>query len=87
MSWARQVGRVPLARDWRGRWARRHHAGSRICNSDGRDDHWARGWRVCFLACDLKSKFGVDDSLDVWGVHGVGGTLGAILTGVFAQLL
>ncbi|HEX3244155.1 MAG TPA: ammonium transporter [Chloroflexota bacterium] len=39
---------------------------------------------VCFLACDLKSKFGIDDSLDVWGVHGVGGTLGALLTGVFA---
>ena len=28
--------------------------------------------------------FGYDDSLDVFGVHGVGGTLGAILTGVFA---
>jgi Amt family ammonium transporter len=39
---------------------------------------------VCFLAVELKSKLGVDDSLDVWGVHGVGGTLGAILTGVFA---
>jgi Amt family ammonium transporter len=40
---------------------------------------------VCFLACDLKHKIGIDDSLDVWGVHGVGGTLGAILTGVFAS--
>ncbi|MFN0074139.1 MAG: ammonium transporter [Chloroflexota bacterium] len=39
---------------------------------------------VCFMACGLKEIFGVDDSLDVWGVHGVGGTLGAILTGVFA---
>jgi ammonium transporter, Amt family len=39
---------------------------------------------VCFLAIELKTKLGVDDSLDVWGVHGVGGTLGAILTGVFA---
>jgi ammonium transporter, Amt family len=40
---------------------------------------------VCFLACTtLKSKFGYDDSLDAFGVHGVGGTLGAILTGVFA---
>ena len=28
--------------------------------------------------------FGYDDSLDAFGVHGVGGTLGAILTGVFA---
>jgi len=39
----------------------------------------------CFVACTtVKSKFGYDDSLDVFGVHGVGGTLGAVLTGVFA---
>ena len=39
----------------------------------------------CFLACTtLKNKFGYDDSLDAFGVHGVGGTLGAVLTGVFA---
>jgi len=40
---------------------------------------------VCFYACTtLKNKLGYDDSLDAFGVHGVGGTLGAILTGVFA---
>jgi len=40
---------------------------------------------VCFLACTtVKSAFGYDDSLDAFGVHGVGGTLGALLTGVFA---
>jgi Amt family ammonium transporter len=40
---------------------------------------------VCFLACTkLKSAFGYDDSLDAFGVHGIGGTLGALLTGVFA---
>jgi Amt family ammonium transporter len=40
---------------------------------------------VCFLACTaLKSKLGYDDALDAFGVHGVGGTLGALLTGVFA---
>ena len=40
---------------------------------------------VCYLACTaLKSRLGYDDSLDAFGVHGVGGTLGAILTGVFA---
>ena len=33
----------------------------------------------------LKSKLGLDDALDTFGVHGVGGTLGAILTGVFAD--
>ncbi len=40
---------------------------------------------VCFFACtSLKRALGYDDSLDAFGVHGVGGTLGAILTGVFA---
>jgi ammonium transporter, Amt family len=40
---------------------------------------------VCYLACTkIKSYFGYDDSLDAFGVHGVGGTLGAILTGIFA---
>jgi Amt family ammonium transporter len=32
----------------------------------------------------LKSRFGYDDTLDAFGVHGAGGTLGALLTGVFA---
>jgi len=40
---------------------------------------------VCFLAATrLKRKLGYDDSLDVFGVHAVGGIVGAILTGVFA---
>jgi len=40
---------------------------------------------VCAFACGtLKNKLGYDDSLDAFGVHGVGGTLGAVLTGVFA---
>jgi ammonium transporter, Amt family len=40
---------------------------------------------VCYLSCTaLKARFKYDDSLDAFGVHGVGGTLGAILTGVFA---
>ena len=33
----------------------------------------------------MKQKLGYDDSLDVFGVHGIGGTLGALLTGVFAS--
>jgi ammonium transporter, Amt family len=40
---------------------------------------------ICYTACMMKSKLGYDDSLDVVGVHGVGGVLGAILTGVFAS--
>jgi ammonium transporter, Amt family len=40
---------------------------------------------VCYLAAtSMKHAFGYDDSLDVFGIHGVGGTVGAILTGVFA---
>ena len=40
---------------------------------------------LCFLAATrLKRIFGYDDSLDVFGVHGVGGIVGAVLTGVFA---
>lgn len=42
------------------------------------------GGAVCYLAVSLKPKFGYDDALDVVGVHLVGGTLGALLTGVFA---
>jgi Amt family ammonium transporter len=40
---------------------------------------------VCFWACtSLKLRFGYDDSLDVFGVHGVGGIVGTLLAGVFA---
>ena len=42
----------------------------------------------CFFCCTkLKNSFGYDDSLDAFGVHGMGGTLGALLTGVFATPL
>jgi len=40
---------------------------------------------ICFWACTkLKTKLGYDDSLDVFGVHGIGGATGTLLTGVFA---
>lgn len=45
----------------------------------------AAGGVLCFLACNLKARLGYDDSLDVVGVHGVGGTTGALLTGLFAS--
>ncbi|MFC1974058.1 ammonium transporter, partial [Chloroflexota bacterium] len=38
----------------------------------------------CYLAVRLRARLKMDDSLDVWGVHGVGGTWGAIATGLFA---
>jgi Amt family ammonium transporter len=39
---------------------------------------------LCYTACNLKAKFGYDDALDVVGVHGVGGSWGALATGIFA---
>jgi Amt family ammonium transporter len=42
---------------------------------------------VCYLAVLIKPKLGYDDSLDVVGVHCVGGVLGALLTGLFATKL
>ncbi|MCU0245369.1 MAG: ammonium transporter [Bryobacter sp.] len=40
---------------------------------------------ICFfMATAVKAKFGYDDSLDAFGVHGAGGTFGALITGVFA---
>jgi ammonium transporter, Amt family len=41
---------------------------------------------VCyFMVTTVKALFGYDDALDAFGVHGAGGTIGALLTGVFAQ--
>jgi Amt family ammonium transporter len=40
-----------------------------------------------FMVFEVKSRLGYDDSLDAFGVHGAGGTLGALLTGIFAVSL
>ena len=40
---------------------------------------------VCYGAVEFRKKVKWDDALDVWGIHGVGGILGVILTGVFAM--
>ena len=40
---------------------------------------------VCYFGVNIKSFFGYDDSLDAVGVHGVGGTFGALATGLFAS--
>jgi Amt family ammonium transporter len=42
------------------------------------------GGGVCYFGCRLKNVFKYDDSLDAFGVHGIGGALGAVLVGVFA---
>jgi Amt family ammonium transporter len=39
---------------------------------------------ICYGAVQLKNRLRVDDALDVWGVHGVGGAWGALATGLFA---
>jgi len=44
----------------------------------------AAGFFCSFMVFKVKALFGYDDSLDAFGVHGAGGTLGALLTGVFA---
>jgi Amt family ammonium transporter len=45
----------------------------------------AVGGMLCYKACNLKARLGYDDSLDVVGVHGIGGTWGALATGLFAS--
>jgi Amt family ammonium transporter len=45
------------------------------------------GFFCFFMVAKVKNMFGYDDTLDAFGVHGAGGTMGAILTGVFATNL
>jgi Amt family ammonium transporter len=42
---------------------------------------------ICYTALNMKGKFGYDDSLDAFGVHGVGGVVGSFATGLFASSL
>lgn len=42
---------------------------------------------VCYVSLNMKTKIGYDDSLDAFGVHGVGGFLGTLATGIFASKL
>jgi ammonium transporter, Amt family len=41
---------------------------------------------ICYWAVLVKNRFSYDDALDAFGVHGVGGILGALLTGVFSRI-
>ncbi|MBI4332157.1 MAG: ammonium transporter [Chloroflexi bacterium] len=45
------------------------------------------GGLFCFLACQLRGKLGFDDSLDVFGCHGIGGIWGMLAAGIFATTL
>jgi Amt family ammonium transporter len=40
---------------------------------------------LCYACCELRKKFGFDDALDVWGVHGMGGFVGTILIGALSD--
>ncbi len=40
---------------------------------------------LCFVAVQFKNRWGWDDALDVWGVHGMGGVFGTIMLGIFAS--
>ena len=72
----------------RGRRARRDHPGLGLCRPVVVNLHRrSPAACVCFTAVSLRTRTGVDDSLDVFGVHGIGGTFGALLTGLFAQKL
>lgn len=42
---------------------------------------------LCYLSLNMKNRFGYDDSLDAFGVHGIGGMTGILCTGLFAQKL
>ncbi|MBI1731023.1 ammonium transporter [Candidatus Acetothermia bacterium] len=42
---------------------------------------------VCYLAVSLKNRLKLDDALDVWAVHGVGGFMGIVMLGTFATLV
>ena len=44
------------------------------------------GGAVCYYGVTIKSRFGFDDTLDAFGIHGVGGTVGALLTGLFCTV-
>jgi Amt family ammonium transporter len=48
---------------------------------------FAAGIGCYLMVTKVKKKFGYDDALDAFGVHGIGGTMGALLTGVFATNL
>ena len=88
------VGRVDQERQAQraGRHLRRrggtggHYAGLRLREADARAADRLRRRRGLLLhgGCRQSTSFGYDDSLDAFGVHGAGGTLGALLTGVFA---
>ena len=63
----------------------RDHPGFRLRAAHVRlVDRAVAGVFCYFMVAKVKSMFGYDDSLDAFGVHGAGGTIGALLTGVFA---
>ena len=63
-----------------------HHPGLRICHANGRGDYRrCRRLDSLVLLLQGQSWFGYDDALDTFGVHAIGGTIGAFLTGLLAR--
>ena len=71
----------------RGGRAGGHHPGRGLCGSHGAILIGLGAGVICYLAVLLKPRLGYDDSLDVVGVHCVGGVWGALATGLFASKL
>jgi len=69
-----------------GRRSSGDHSRLRVRHNPGIGPHRPRRGVMCYFATQLRGKLRVDDALDVWGVHGVGGTWGALATGLFATL-
>ena len=68
----------------RDRRSRHDHACGRVRRSAAGAVHRrAPQVLLCYTALNAKTKFGYDDSLDAFGVHGVGGTLGTVMAGRF----
>jgi ammonia channel protein AmtB len=77
---------VPIAHwVWGGGRSGDHHPGIRVRRSLGGDGHRDGRRVVCYLPTKLRARMKWDDSLDVWACHGVGGTIGVICTGPFAD--
>ena len=62
------------------------NTGGGVCRRDAGHHHWSRGGSRLFLRRGTVHKLRVDDSLDVFGIHGIGGMWGALATGIFVGI-
>lgn len=67
-------------------WTRDHHPAAGFVGPESAVIIGLAAGAVCYFAVQIKERMNWDDALDVWAVHGVGGTIGIILLGVFGLL-